>query len=95
MLLDDIKTALRITHNKLDEDIRQHINSCFADMKRVGIKIPEDTENCPPLFNTAVKLYVKAHYNFQDKGQDFQKNYERLRDNMSLYSEYSEGDTDV
>ena len=92
MLVNDIKTSLRITHNKLDDEIEQHIQACLADMKRVGVAVP-----CPPFFEfsdnnplifAAIQLYCKAQYNFLGKGEEFKKGYESLRDVLSMSSGY-------
>lgn len=36
-ILDSVKTALRINHNKLDAEITRQITAAEADMERVGI----------------------------------------------------------
>lgn len=94
MLLDRIKTALRITHNRLDTDIEQHIFACIADLARVGVAVPEDTEAVTPLLETAIKIYVMARYDFLSKGIQYQTDYEKLRDALSLSQKYR-GDSDV
>ena len=97
MLIDDVKTALRISHSKLDDDINQHISACLADMKRLGISVPDDIEevNDAPLLFAAVKIYCMAQYDFLNKGEQYKKQYEKLRDTLSLSGSYREGDEDV
>ena len=90
MLLDDVKTALRLTHNGLDEDIKQHIEACYADMSRVGIVMPTDKDNPPPLYRAAVKLYVLARYDYLGKGAEYKKDYIQTRNGMSNCSDYVE-----
>ena len=34
-----LKTALRISHNKLDEEIQYNVDACKKDMMRVGITV--------------------------------------------------------
>lgn len=94
MLLDRVKTALRITHSKLDEDIEQHISACIAELDRVGVEVPDDTEAVAPLLETAVKIYVMARYDYLGKGTQYQTDYEKLRDALSLSQKYR-GDSDV
>ena len=36
----------------------------------------------------AVELYCKASFDFQGKGEQYQKSYEALRDSLSLSGEY-------
>lgn len=97
MLIDSVKTALRISHGKLDDDISQHISACLADMKRLGISVPDDIEevNDIPLVFAAVKIYCMAQYDFLNKGEQYKKQYEKLRDTLSLSGNYREGDEDV
>lgn len=97
MLIDEIKTALRISHNKLDEEIEQHISACLDDMKRLGIALPElvDEVRENPLLYAAVKLYCMAQYDFLGKGEQYKKDYEKLRDTLSLSGGYREGDGNV
>lgn len=97
MLVNDIKTALRISHDKLDEDIRQHISACLDDMRRLGIAVPDnDTDvESNSLLLSAVKLYCMAQYGFLSKGDQYKKGYESLRDVLSMSSGYKESDEDV
>lgn len=93
MLLDKVKTALRITHNKLDGEIGQYISSAFADLERVGVAVPNDFEDAAPILETAVKIYIMAKYDFLGKGKQYQTDYEKLRDALSLSQKYrGEGD---
>ena len=97
MLVNDIKTALRISHDKLDEDIRQHISACLDDMRRLGIAVPDnDTDvESNSLLLSAVKLYCMAQYDFLSKGDQYKKGYESLRDVLSMSGGYKESDEDV
>lgn len=97
MLVNDIKTALRISHDKLDEDIQQHISACLDDMRRLGIAVPDnDTDvESNSLLLSAVKLYCMAQYDFLSKCDQYKKGYESLRDVLSMSSGYKESDEDV
>lgn len=97
MLIDDVKTTLRISHDKLDDDISQHISACLDDMKRLGIAVPDDIEEVAnnALLFSAVKIYCMAQYDFLNKGEQYKKGYESLRDTLSLSSNYRESDSGV
>lgn len=98
MLIDDVKTALRISHDRLNAEISQHISACCADMKRVGVDVPDNIENISDssLLYIAVVLWCKAQYDFIGKGTEFKKGYDNLRDALSLSSDYRESsDNDV
>lgn len=88
MVLDKIKTALRISHDKLDEDIINNIGACLLDLKRVGVNVSEPDA----LIDKACELYCKYQYDYQNKGEQFRQSYESLRDALSLCDDYKNTD---
>lgn len=58
-ILTKIKTAIRVSHNKLDEDIQADIDACLADLRACGVVYA--AENDPLIFN-AVKLWCRSLY---------------------------------
>lgn len=100
MMVRKIKTALRISHKNLDLNIESNINAALLDMKRLGIEtFKKDNDGNMILENDkkqikdtlvekAVELYCKAQFDFQGKGEQYQKSYEALRDSLSLSGEY-------
>lgn len=88
MVLDKIKTALRISHDKLDEDIMNNIDACRMDLKRVGVNVSESDA----LIDKACELYCKYQYDYQNKGEQFRQSYESLRDALSLCDDYKNTD---
>lgn len=92
MMLDIIKLKMRITHNLIDDDIQQNIDSCLLDLERVGVDASKESE----LRTKACELYCKWQMDYLNKAEQFEKNYKNLRDAMSLCSMYKEGaDADV
>lgn len=83
-MLDKIKMALRITHTALDDDIQRNIDACLLDMEMVGVNKSVVTE----LSTKACELYCKWQYDYQGKGEQFQKNYEMLRNSLSMNGDY-------
>ena len=81
----DIRKSMRITHSKLDPDISRDIEAARLDMSRVGINT-ESGDNA--LINKAIELYCKAQFDYLGRGSEFMKNYESLRDSLSLAGEY-------
>jgi len=82
-LLEDVKMALRISHNALDDDIQNNIDSALEDMARVGIA------NCiegatTKLQDKCIELYIKGIYDYEGKGDRWNENYEKLRNQLSL-----------
>ena len=96
-MLDRIKLSMRIAHNALDSDIESNIDSCMLDLKRVGVSAKyADPGTSDALIQKAAELYCKWQYDFAEKGEQYQKVYEKLRDALSLCDTYIEsGDTDV
>lgn len=84
--LSEMKKALRISHNALDEDIQSSMNAAVLDAQRVGVVFDEDNE----LTDTLVKLYVKAEMNLNDKGEQYRNQYERLRNALSMSEGYKQ-----
>lgn len=76
---EKIRKSMRITHTQLDDEIERNINTALCDLRRVGI----DTKG-NDLIDKACELYIKAQFDYQGKGDQFQRNYEALRDAISL-----------
>lgn len=86
MTVAEMRSRLRIKHQQLDVEIDSNMAAWEEDMRRVGISI-EDANS--PLLDKACELYVKAQMNFQDKGDEYLKKYDALRDSMSLSQLYT------
>ena len=75
--LTKIKTALRISHTKLDDDIQADIDACVADLEVCGIIHPD--QNDPLIFN-AIKLYCRSIYTDDTaKGAAYLERYDKLK----------------
>ena len=85
-LVVQIKEAMRIRHPALDDDIQRKIKAAVKDMEMRGVIIPEKSDD---LVNAACELYCKAQYDHLGEGERFMKNYESLRDSMSLSGDYN------
>ena len=92
-MLDEIRQALRIKHTSLDNDINRQINACISDLKRVGIlaSIASTASTDSQIF-TAVEFYCKWMYDFNSKGEQFEKAYVEKRDSLSMGGDYIESD---
>lgn len=87
MLIDSVKSALRITTNDMDDDIKDLICAAKADLRISGVKVILDTD---PLVIQAVKLYCKAHFGDNDSNNKFLNAYQALKISMSLAGEFRE-----
>lgn len=88
-MLDKVRQALRITHNKLDSELQDVIDACKMDLSIAGIKKIDDDD---PLIQQAVKTYCKAEYE-QDvnKANRLTQAYASLKIAMCLCGDYTEG----
>lgn len=74
-LLDDVKTACRVTSTAFDTELNDLISSALMDLGIVDIQASLlVTENPTPLIKQAVITYCKMNFGFQSN--DF---YERLK----------------
>lgn len=94
--LTKIKLYLRISHSKLDEDIKSDIEGCLADLKAARIIDPQDTD---PLIFNAIKLWCKSLYTDDTaKAAEYLRRYESLRGSLQMAEGYGwkdeEADTD-
>lgn len=86
--LKKIKTAIRIKHNKLDEDITDTICACLADLSVAGV----DADLNRPLILNAAKLYCKAAYSENtDDAAAYMERYESLKKSLMISSDYKQG----
>jgi len=81
---EQIREKMRIAHTHADGDIADNIETARLDMSRVGINTQRDNA----LLDKAIELYCKAQFDYLGKGEQFLKNYEDLRDAISLSGEY-------
>ena len=76
-MLDKIKVALRISHDKLDEDIQADIDACLADLEVCGV-VHAGTDDA--LILSAVKLYCRANYTDDPvKSAEWLRRYEQQK----------------
>jgi len=68
--LDDVKTALRITHNKLNSDLTNKIAAARAELIRIGVDSTVAASESDPLVVEAVKTYCQYQYTDDEKAKD-------------------------
>lgn len=91
-LLEKIKTSLRISHSKLDEDIQSDIDACLADLEVCGIVYAETSD---PLIFNAIKLWCRSMYTDDTgKAAEYLKRYESLKACLQMAEGYGRGASD-
>lgn len=85
-----IKDSMRITHNKLDDQIGRDINSCLSDLVMCGIAVKDEHDVAinDPLIDKAVELYCKAQADYQGEANRYNRSYESLRNAMQGCGDY-------
>ena len=61
-LHEAVKTTLRITHNKLDNEISDYIKAAQDEMIRVGINKQNAEDETIPLIRDAIKIFCKMRF---------------------------------
>ena len=85
-LLAKVKTALRISHTALDEDVSDSIAAARADLRTHGIVHAQEDDQ---LIVNAVKLYCKAEYTDEPaKAEAYRQRYKELRDCLKVAEGY-------
>jgi len=88
--VERIKDSMRISHDKLDDQIGSDISSCLSALVMAGIAV-NDAEGQPkddPLIDKAVELYCKAQADYQGEANRYTRAYEGLRNAMQGCGDY-------
>lgn len=86
-LLPEARMWVRKSVPNLDTEIEQTVAACMLDLKNAGIVNFSDED---PLLMQAAKLYLKAHFGYDDKSEKWEAAYERLKAALSLSGDYTE-----
>ena len=84
-MLNKIKLALRLTGTTFDMEIQNCIDFVRRDLQDLGVLYYDDTN--PRIINLTT-LYAKSVFNFENKGDWYQKEYERLRNQITMQGDY-------
>lgn len=91
LMLEDVKKALRISHNALDDEISDLIQEARADLILSGVSsvMTNEESNVDPLIKRAIKTYAKASFEEDiNKSQKYQRSYDLLKQHLSLSADY-------
>ena len=92
-LLAKIKDNMRIRHTALDNAITDDMNAGALELERAGVSAYQIKDNAKEfsddqLVLTAIRYFVQSAENYNDKGQQYQQSFEKLRDAMALSGDY-------
>lgn len=90
-LLDDVKSALRITTNDpgIVGEVQDLINAAKSDLGLSGV-LSEKVIDTDPLIKRAVITYCKVNFGYDNPDADrLQKSYDLLKTHLSLSVDYA------
>lgn len=86
-MLNSIKLALRINHNKLDDEINDTINAARAEMVRAGVS-DEVAYSDAYLTKQCIKTYALMNFcNDKNMAERYEKSFEYQLENIRKSSE--------
>lgn len=85
--VQDIKTALRINHDVLDQEVQATIAAAVLDLQSAGM--PPGVDNA--LSDEAIRLYCKWHYDYMGKAAQYERSYEKLKPVLALLPKEVDG----
>lgn len=94
-MLDKVKNALRVKTAAFDDEIQDLIDACKADLRLVGVNVPEDTPAegkeaaaGDTLITRAIVLYAKANFGYSEDSEKYRAAYDYLKCSLSLAGDY-------
>lgn len=89
-MLDDVKTALRISNTAFDSEINDLISAARSDLQLSGVlesKVNDDTD---ALIKRAIIVYCKSNFGWNNPdAEKLQQSYNMLKMHLSLSQEYT------
>lgn len=88
-LIDTMRTAVRISSKAeaISEEIEGTIEACKLDLKAAGVVNIDESD---ALIVRAIRLYCRADFNYNGKGQEYREAYDLQKMSLSLDSDYNE-----
>jgi uncharacterized phage protein (predicted DNA packaging) len=89
MMLDVVKKAVRVSHNALDDELEDLIESSRYDLKLSGVSHLKANDDTDPLIKRAIITYVKANFISDAKeAERFLASYNMLKNHLTLAGDY-------
>lgn len=94
-MLDDVKTALRISQSStaFDMEIQDLIEAARLDLEQSGISSEKAKDDNDPLIKRAIIVYCKANFGYDSNtsAERFHDSYVMLKQHLSLAGDYNVG----
>lgn len=89
MMLVDVKKALRVSHDALDDEITDLIEAARHDLMLSGVSSTKANDDADPLIKRSIKTYCKAEFISEAKeAERFQESYNMLKNHLTLAGDY-------
>ena len=89
-ILNDIKTALRISNIAYDTEITDLISAARSDLMLAGILPAKANDDNDPLIKRAITVYVKTNFGWNNPDAErLQQSYDMLKCHLALSQEYT------
>ncbi|MED1092678.1 head-tail connector protein [Bacillus paramycoides] len=89
MILIDVKKALRVSHDALNDELEDLIEAARSDLILSGVSTTKANDDKDPLIKRAIITYVKANFIPDAKeAERFQLSYNMLRNHLTLAGDY-------
>lgn len=89
-ILDDVKTALRISNTAFDGEITDLISAARSDLKLSGVLESKANDDTDPLIKRAITVYVKANFGWNNPdAEKLQQSYAMIKGHLALSQEYT------
>lgn len=85
--VQDIKTALRMSHAVLDQEVQATIAAAVLDLQSAGMPVGVDNA----LSDEAIRLYCKWRYDYMGKAAQYERSYEKLKSVLALLPKEVDG----
>lgn len=85
--VQDIKTALRINHAVLDQEVQATIAAAVLDLQSAGM--PPGVDNA--LSDEAIRQYCKWRYDYMGKAAMYEHSYDRLKAVLAMQPKEVDG----
>lgn len=77
--IEEVKKAIRISHNSLDDEVLATMEAAKLDLGTAGM-----TETDNALVNQAIKLYCMWYFDYNNKAEQYRQGYDNLKSVLAL-----------
>ena len=85
-LLDNVKTALRISTYAFDDELGDLIDAAKLDLGIAGVELPQGLD---PLCNRAIITYCKVNFGEPDEYERLKASYDEQKAQLSMATGYT------